>query len=110
MPAHTNQSPCAPFSWPSHIITADNNGSLHLVGDDNSTEKLSTDAHVACPWALLVDVDTVLGLKRSLEAKTNALDEAERGGYVSTKSCARLPTTDNRSTLLLRQQANGMLK
>ena len=65
-------------SCSSHIITADNDGSLHLVRDNNSTEKLSTDADVADPWALLVDVDSVLGLQRSLEAKANRLHEAAR--------------------------------
>ena len=60
----------------SQVVTADDDGALHLGGHDNPTQQLATDGHVSGPRALLVDVLTLLGLDRGLEPKTDVLDEA----------------------------------
>jgi hypothetical protein len=56
---------------------------LHLGGHNSSAQQLSTDGNVSSPGALLVDVNTVLGLNRCLEAKTNGLDHA--GGETTSQ-------------------------
>lgn len=58
------------------VIPSDNKGSLHLVGDDHGLQNSTTDGHVAGEGALLVDVVTLDGSLRGLEAKTNGLVES----------------------------------
>lgn len=55
------------------VITTDDNGALHLVGDDNTSQDTSTDGDITSEGALLVDVGAGDGLLGSLEAKTNIL-------------------------------------
>ena len=45
------------------VESAHNNGSLHLVLKANSSEDLSTNADVSRPWAFLVNVGALHGLK-----------------------------------------------
>ena len=65
------------------VISTDNDGSLHLVGDDHGFEDAATDGHVASEGALLVNVVTGGSLGRSLEAKTDRLgvSHALLGGH-----------------------------
>lgn len=44
------------------VVTADDNGSLHLVLDDDATKNAPSDGHIAGEWALLVDVIALGGL------------------------------------------------
>jgi hypothetical protein len=55
------------------IITAHNNSSLHLVGDDHSLQNSATDGDTAGKGALLVDVVSLNGGLWGLESKTDAL-------------------------------------
>lgn len=58
------------------VVSAHNDGSLHLGGDDHGLQDTATDGHVASEGALLVDVHTLRSLLGSLETKTNALHVA----------------------------------
>lgn len=58
------------------VISAHNDGSLHLSGDNHSLQNTTTNGHVASEGALLVNVHTLGSLLGGLEAKTNALHEA----------------------------------
>ena len=55
------------------VITTDDNGALHLGGDDGAGKDASTDGNASSEGALLVDVGAGDGLLGSLEAKTNVL-------------------------------------
>ena len=44
------------------VVTADDNGSLHLVFDNDASKNAPSDGHVAGEWALLVDVIALSGL------------------------------------------------
>jgi len=59
------------------IVTTNNNSSLHLVGDDNTTENTTADGNVAGERALLVNVVTSDGSGRGLEAQTNILEVSQ---------------------------------
>lgn len=59
------------------VIASDDNGPAHLGGDDNALEDSAADGDVAGEWALLVDVGTLDGGLRGLEAKANFLVESE---------------------------------
>lgn len=56
------------------IVTTNNNSSLHLVGDNNTTENTTTDGDVTSEGALLVNVVTSDGSGRGLEAQTDILE------------------------------------
>jgi hypothetical protein len=58
------------------VVSAHNDGSLHLGGDDHGLQDTAADGHVAGEGALLVNVDTLGSLLGGLEAKTNALHVA----------------------------------
>ena len=45
------------------VVTTNNNGSGHLVLEHNSGEDHSTDWNISGPWAFLVDVSSLDGLK-----------------------------------------------
>jgi len=51
----------------SQVVTADDNGALHLGGHDHAAQQLAADGNVSSPGALLVDVNAVLGIKGGLE-------------------------------------------
>lgn len=55
------------------VVTTDDNGALHLAGDNNTSEDTSTDGDVSGEGALLINVVSSDGLLGSLEAKTNIL-------------------------------------
>lgn len=53
------------------VVTTDNDGSGHLVLEDDSSEDHSSDWHVSSPWALLVDVGSLDGLKIKIRQRNN---------------------------------------
>lgn len=55
------------------VVTADDDGAFHLVGDDGSSEDTSTNADVTGEGALLINVGTGDGLSGGLETETNIL-------------------------------------
>lgn len=55
------------------VVSAHHDGSLHLVGDDHALQDAAADRHVPSEGALLVDVVTLDGLLRGLEAQADAL-------------------------------------
>lgn len=55
------------------VITTNNHGSLHLVGDDHCLQDSTTDRNIASEWALLVDVGLFDGGLWGLETKSNTL-------------------------------------
>ena len=52
------------------VVSADDDSSLHLGGDDHALQDLSSDGHVSGEGALLVDVLALNGLGGGAEAKT----------------------------------------
>jgi len=50
------------------VITTDDDGPLHFSRDDNTLEDSAADGHIAREGALLVDVLTLDGGLRGLEA------------------------------------------
>ena len=59
------------------VVTADDDGAVHLGGLDNTREDTATDGHVAGEGALVVDVGALDGLLGRLEAQANVLVPAE---------------------------------
>lgn len=55
------------------VVSAHDDGSLHLVGDDHALEDAAADGHVAGEGALLVDVAALHRLLGGLEAQPDAL-------------------------------------
>ena len=55
------------------IITANNDGVLHLGGLDHARDQLTPDVDAASPRALLVDVRALDSGPRRLDAQTNLL-------------------------------------
>ena len=58
------------------IITANDNGALHLGGLHNTLKNTATDGDIAGEWALPVDVVSFNGFLWCLESKTNILEVA----------------------------------
>ena len=58
------------------VIPADDDGVLHLGGDDDALEDTAADGDVAGEGALLVNVVALDGGGGGLDAKTNGTDEA----------------------------------
>jgi hypothetical protein len=56
------------------VIPTNNDGALHLRGDDDSLQDLTTDRNVPSEGTLLVDVVSLDGGVGGLDAKTNVLD------------------------------------
>ena len=54
------------------VVTAQNNGALHLGGDDDTAEDPAADGNVTSEGTLLVDVAATNCSVRRLEAQTNA--------------------------------------
>jgi len=59
------------------VVTTNNNSSLHLVGDYNTTENTTTDGDVASEGALLVNVVASDSSGRGLEAQTDILEVSQ---------------------------------
>jgi hypothetical protein len=53
------------------VISADDNGTLHLGGDDESLQNTSSDGNISSKGALLVNEVTLDGCGRSTNSKTN---------------------------------------
>jgi hypothetical protein len=54
-----------------HVISAHNDGSLHLGRDNYGLENTTANGHLACERTLVVDVVSFNGLLRRPEAETN---------------------------------------
>ena len=57
------------------VIPSDNDGVLHLGGDDHTIQNSSTDGNIAGEGALLVDKVGLDGTVGSLDSETDVLDE-----------------------------------
>lgn len=55
------------------VLATDDDGALHLGGDDLTSEDAATDGDITSEGALLVDVVALNGLLGGLEAKTDLL-------------------------------------
>ncbi len=51
---------------------------LHLGGDYYAAQQFPANRDVSSPWALLVNVGTLLRFQGCLEAKTDRLEEADK--------------------------------
>lgn len=58
------------------VVATNNDGALHLGGDDNTSQDTALDVDFTNPGALLVNVGAVLGSLGGLEAVTNILEPA----------------------------------
>lgn len=56
------------------VVTADDDGALHLGGDDDTSQDTALDVDLTDEGALLVNVSAVNGLSGSLEAVADILD------------------------------------
>ena len=65
------------------IVSSNNNGVLHLCGNHNTLEDLSSNANIACERALFIYISSTNGLLRSFETKTNVL-VVSNAGFSST--------------------------
>ena len=59
------------------IVASDNNGPLHLCGDDDTLEDLSPDANIAGEGAFFVDVFRFDGFLRSFESQSDVLEVSD---------------------------------
>lgn len=53
------------------IITSNDDGTMHLCRDNNTTQDLTTDGNVTNEWTFLVNVVTINGFRWCFESKTN---------------------------------------
>lgn len=65
------------------IISTENDGAVHLVGNNNTTKDTSADGHISGPGALLVDVLTLDGGTGSLESQTDVLVPSGAASYLT---------------------------
>lgn len=56
------------------VVSSDDDGSVHLGGDNSTGQNLTSDGDVTDEWTLLVDVGTLDGSLGGLESQTNFLD------------------------------------
>jgi hypothetical protein len=61
------------------VITSDDNGSLHLVGNNNTLEDFASDGDITGEGAFVIDVVTVNGGLGGLETKSDLLVESNSG-------------------------------
>ena len=66
------------------VVTADDDGALHLGGVDDTAENATTDGHATGEGALLVDVLAHDGILGGLEAKTDGLPVAGVAGLAGS--------------------------
>ena len=59
------------------IVTSDNNGSLHLGGDDDTLEDLASDGNTAGEGAFFVDVFRFDGFFGSFESQSDVLEVSD---------------------------------
>ena len=81
------------------VIAADDNGALHLDGDDQALQDTAADGHVTGKGALLVNVSAVQGGSGGLEAKANILGPTGQVGLLALLHHAAL--ADKHGVLLL---------
>ncbi len=62
------------------VVTTNDNGALHLGGDDSSTEDTAANGNVSNEGALLVNVVTSRSGLRGLEAQTNRANKTGNAG------------------------------
>lgn len=55
------------------VVSSDDDGSVHLGGNNGTGHDLTSDGDVTNEWALLVDVGTLDGCLRGLESQTDFL-------------------------------------
>lgn len=56
------------------VVSSDDDGSVHLGGDNSTSQDLTSDGNVTNKWALLVNVRTLDGRLRGLETQADILD------------------------------------
>ena len=56
------------------VITTDDNGALHLGGDDKTLKDLSTNGNISSEGALLIDVSSLDGSIGGLDAESDILN------------------------------------
>lgn len=61
------------------VLPANNDGLVHLGGDNHTSENTATNRDIRSKRALLVNVGSFDGSQRSLEAKANVFVPALRG-------------------------------
>ena len=64
------------LSDPVEVISPDDDGPLHLGGNDNTPHEAAPDGDVASEWALAVDVFALLSSLWSLDAQADVLSVA----------------------------------
>lgn len=70
------------------VIPADDNGALHLGGDDNSLKNASTDGDMSGEGALLVDITALNGSSRGLDTETDITGETHGLGGTANNTLA----------------------
>lgn len=55
------------------VVSSDNDGSVHLGGDNSTRQDLTTDRDSTNEWTFLVNVGTFNGVLWGLESQTNIL-------------------------------------
>ena len=77
------------------IISTDDNGSCHLVGNNNTSENTSTDGNVSGEGALLIDVGALDGVLGCLEAKSDISPISGLSLYLAAQSSGLLGKEDS---------------
>ena len=54
------------------VISSQDNGSVHLVGENDSLEKSTSDGNAGGEWALVVNICSLNGCLWGFETKTNS--------------------------------------
>ena len=80
------------------VVSSDDDGTLHLGGEDESLEDTTTDGNITGEGALLVDVLTLDGRLGGLEAKSNIFVVTKLTLHLLTEHTL---TTEEHSVLLL---------
>lgn len=55
------------------VITTDDDGAFHLVGDNGSGKNTTANADITSKWALLINVSSSNGFSGGLETQTDIL-------------------------------------
>jgi len=77
------------------VIPSDDTGAVHLHLDDGASQHAASDGDLPGEGTLLVDVVSIFGLSRGLEAKSRADDESALGSWKTS-----LPVQENGWLLL----------
>jgi len=80
------------------VIASDDDGSLHLVGNNNTLEDLASDGNITGEGAFVIDVVSVNGGLGGLETKSNFFVESNTGA--SFLSLEFLGVKENTNLLL----------